>query len=397
VENLPAPRGDAAWCVLGHAHAVPDIQRSHARGALAAQMSGRDVFLRAADIRKSYGHAQALAGISIDIAQGEFLTLLGPSGSGKTTFLMILGGFVQPSSGQLLQHGVDVTHRPPERRRYGMVFQGYALFPHMTVEENIAFPLKVQRVPQAERRQMVETAIAAVGLQAHGGKRPAQLSGGQQQRVALARALVFRPEMLLLDEPLSALDKSLREQMQGEIRRLHQQTGATFVFVTHDQTEALAMSTRIAIFDHGRLQQIGTPDETYRRPANRFVAQFLGRINLFPVSAAAVNNGCLRGAFEDTTLAAPATPGWNGDDAVVAIRPEHLSIAAVAPDAAEQNAVAVQVVSRQYGGASTLVQARTRGGTEVVLTVSSETQAAFGDAFFVCWPVASSMLLPARD
>ncbi len=183
-------------------------------------MDGGDVLLQAIDIRKSYGPAVALDGISLDIAAGEFLTLLGPSGSGKTTFLMILGGFTTPTGGRLIQGGVDVTRKPPEQRRYGMVFQGYALFPHMTVEENIAFPLRVQRASGAERRRKLDAIIAAVGLDAHRGKRPGQLSGGQQQRVALARALVFRPDVLLLDEPLSALDKSLREQMQGEIRTL---------------------------------------------------------------------------------------------------------------------------------------------------------------------------------
>jgi putative spermidine/putrescine transport system ATP-binding protein len=360
-------------------------------------MSDGTVFLRAVDIRKSYGAAVALAGISIDIARGEFLTLLGPSGSGKTTFLMILGGFVAPSGGRLLEQGVEVTHRPPEKRRYGMVFQGYALFPHMTVEENVAFPLRVQKVPAAERRRLVDDCIAAVGLGPHRGKRPLQLSGGQQQRVALARALVFRPDMLLLDEPLSALDKGLREQMQGEIRRLQQQTGATFVFVTHDQTEALAMSSRIAIFNHGRLQQIGTPDEAYRRPANRFVAEFLGRINLFPIHDASVAGSELRGAFEDATLAARAPPDWTSREALIAVRPEHLSIATGPSATLGQNAVAVRVTSRQYGGASTVVQARTRGGTDVVLTLPSETQAALGDAFFVHWPVESGLVLRDTD
>jgi putative spermidine/putrescine transport system ATP-binding protein len=360
-------------------------------------MRGGPVLLQAKDIRKAYGSAVALDGISLDIAAGEFLTLLGPSGSGKTTFLMILGGFVAPSSGRLIQGNADITHLPPEQRRYGMVFQGYALFPHMTVEENIAFPLKVQRVAAAERRRLVDAMITAVGLEAHRAKRPAQLSGGQQQRVALARALVFRPEVLLLDEPLSALDKALREQMQGEIRRLQQQTGATFVFVTHDQTEALAMSSRIAIFNHGRLQQIGAPEAVYERPVNRFVAEFLGRINLFPIRDAAREGALLRGAFEDGTLAAPADPALNGRGAAIAVRPEYMSLVDTPPTAPGINAVAVRIAARQYGGASSLVQARTTGGIEIVLTLPSDAPAVPGARLWVQWPVMSGFVLPDGD
>ena len=223
--------------------------------------------LRAIAIEKRYGHVRALDGVSIDIEDGEFLTLLGPSGSGKTTFLMVLSGFIAPTSGRLEEQGVDVTARPPEQRNYGMVFQGYALFPHMSVEKNIAFPLKARKVTEAEQRRRVHAIVEKVGLTEHLGKRPSQLSGGQQQRVALARALVFEPKVLLLDEPLSALDKNLREQMQVELRRLHKETGTTFVFVTHDQTEALALSSRIAIFERGRLQQIGAPNAIYEQPA----------------------------------------------------------------------------------------------------------------------------------
>ncbi len=349
------------------------------------------VLLQAIDIRKSYGPAVALDGISLDIRAGEFLTLLGPSGSGKTTFLMILGGFTVPSSGRLLHGGIDVTHRPPEQRRYGMVFQGYALFPHMTVEENIAFPLRVQRVPAAQRRRRLDEIIASVGLAAHRTKRPAQLSGGQQQRVALARALVFQPEVLLLDEPLSALDKSLREQMQGEIRRLHQQTGGTFVFVTHDQTEALALSTRVAIFDHGRLQQVDTPEAIYERPVNRFVAEFLGRINLFPLRDAAHDGVALRGAFEDRTLAAPAGRSGDARRAMIAVRPEYMRLAD-AP-AADCNAVAVRITARQYGGADAVVRACTQSGTEIVLTLPSGVAAAPGAETWVSWPVSSGFVI----
>ncbi|RWG28342.1 MAG: ABC transporter ATP-binding protein, partial [Mesorhizobium sp.] len=226
------------------------------------QQPGRAAEIKANGIGKSFGSFRALDNLTLDIGRGEFLTLLGPSGSGKTTFLMILAGFVQPSEGRLFSDGTDITDRPAEQRAAGMVFQGYALFPHMSVEQNIAFPLKVRKKSASEIKSRVGEMIERVGLKGHEKKLPAQLSGGQQQRVALARALVF--------EPGSALDKSLRGQMQAEMKRLHQETGTTFVFVTHDQSEALALSSRVAIFNHGKLLQVGRPDEVYDRPASRF-------------------------------------------------------------------------------------------------------------------------------
>ncbi|MEO6299906.1 MAG: ABC transporter ATP-binding protein, partial [Paracoccaceae bacterium] len=195
-------------------------------------------------IGKTYGRFAALSDVSLTVARGEFLTLLGPSGSGKTTFLMVMAGFEAPTAGRILLDGVDVTAQPAEKRGFGMMFQGYALFPHMSVEDNIAFPLKVQRRAADDIRRRVGEMIEKVGLSGHGHKRPSGLSGGQQQRVALARALVYEPPVMLLDEPFSALDKNLRGQMQDEVRRLHRETGTTFVFVTHDQSEALALSTR---------------------------------------------------------------------------------------------------------------------------------------------------------
>ena len=267
--------------------------------------------------RQDLRSVSALNDLSLDIGRGEFLTLLGPSGSGKTTFLMILAGFMQPSDGRLISDGVDITDRPAEQRSSGMVFQGYALFPHMSVEANIAFPLQVRKQPADEIRQRVAEMIERVGLQGHENKRPAQLSGGQQQRVALARALVFEPGVLLLDEPFSALDKSLRGQMQDEVKRLHQETGTTFVFVTHDQSEALALSSRVAIFNHGELLQVGTPQEVYERPANRFVAEFLGEINMLPLKDVRQDDGGATGLCEDRASSVrdrqgrqPATPCW---------------------------------------------------------------------------------------
>ena len=219
-------------------------------------MDTQAVGLNAIGIGKSYGTFRALKDISLDVGRGEFLTLLGPSGSGKTTFLMILAGFEQATNGRLMSEGTDITAKSAEARSFGMVFQGYALFPHMTVEQNIAFPLQVRKVSRNAIRRRVGEMIERVGLGGHERKLPAKLSGGQQQRVALARALVFEPSVLLLDEPFSALDKHLRGRMQEEVKRLHQDFGTTFIFVTHDQSEALSLSSRIAIFNHGELLQV---------------------------------------------------------------------------------------------------------------------------------------------
>ncbi len=236
--------------------------------------------LRVQGLRKLFGATVALDGVDFSLAPGEFLTLLGPSGSGKTTTLMSIAGFVAPSAGEIFHKGESITRRPPEDRGFGMVFQGYALFPHMTVEQNVRFPLSIRGVSGAEARTRARAALEQVQLGAYAGRYPRQLSGGQQQRVALARALVYRPDALLLDEPLSALDKKLRADLQWELRKLNKESGASFLYVTHDQEEALSMSDRIVIFNQGRIAQIGTPSELYERPANLFVAEFLGRSNV---------------------------------------------------------------------------------------------------------------------
>ncbi|MBT9386309.1 ABC transporter ATP-binding protein [Pseudooceanicola sp. CBS1P-1] len=238
-------------------------------------------FLTIDGLEKSYGKVRALERISLGVAEGEFVTLLGPSGSGKTTLLMSVAGFTEPTAGRILLGDQDITRLDPEDRDFGFVFQGYALFPHLSVADNIAFPLRVRKWPRARIQARVEEMLALVGLEAMARRKPAQLSGGQQQRVALARALSFGPRMMLLDEPLSALDRSLRDSMQQELKRLHRETGVTFLYVTHDQEEAYAMSDRIAVFHRGRLVQSGPPREIYARPANSFVAGFIGGNNLF--------------------------------------------------------------------------------------------------------------------
>ena len=232
------------------------------------------------DVACTFGKVRAVDGVSIEIATGEFFSLLGPSGSGKTTCLRLIGGFVHPDRGRVLIDGRDATRLPPYARDVNTVFQDYALFPHMNVRDNVAYGLMVRGVPQAERHARAEKMLELVRLPGVGERRQAQLSGGQRQRVALARALINEPRALLLDEPLGALDLKLREQMQTELKALQRELGITFVFVTHDQHEALSMSDRIGVFNHGRLEQVGSPRDIYERPATRFVAQFVGAANL---------------------------------------------------------------------------------------------------------------------
>jgi len=235
-------------------------------------------------LTKKYGALYALDNVDLEIRSGEFLTLLGPSGSGKTTLLMAIAGFNRPDSGSIRFGETEMILTPPHKREVGMVFQSYALFPHMTVAENIGFPLKLRGVAKAEIAERVATALSTVQLTALGDRNIDQLSGGQRQRVALARAFVFRPRILLMDEPLSALDKKLREQMQIELKQLHRQLGVTTVYVTHDQREALTMSDRIAIINHGKLTQVDTPQMIYNHPANSFVADFIGESTILPLS-----------------------------------------------------------------------------------------------------------------
>jgi len=278
--------------------------------------------LRLASICKQYGSFGAVKSVSLEVRQGEFVTLLGPSGSGKTTTLMMIAGFVDPSSGRIYVDGRDVTEAPPHRRNIGMVFQNYALFPHLTVFKNVAFPLDVRKLPAAEVRARTMEALDIVKLADLGDRYPTQLSGGQQQRVALARAIVFRPPLLLMDEPLGALDKKLREHMQIELLKIQDRLGVTVIYVTHDQEEALVMSDRVVVMADGVIQQIGRPDELYRRPGNRFVADFVGETNIL--------EGRITGEGSMPTLAiapgvqvrAPSNRSWKGGErAFLILRP----------------------------------------------------------------------------
>lgn len=276
----------------------------------------------------------AIEELNLEIETGEFLTLLGPSGSGKTTTLMLLAGFEAPSSGQILLDGKAIESLPPHQRNMGVVFQSYSLFPHMTVAQNVAFPLSVRKVPAAEIDQRVKQALAKVQLADYANRKPIQLSGGQQQRVALARALVFEPKLVLMDEPLSALDKKLREEMQLEIRRLHRELGVTMVFVTHDQSEAMTLSDRIVVFNKGRISQLGSPTELYHQPSNPFVASFLGDNNLSSGTVVAQNTSSveIKTAQGLSLFARPAMGASiaTGSASTLCVRPEFLRL--IVPD-----------------------------------------------------------------
>jgi ABC-type Fe3+/spermidine/putrescine transport system ATPase subunit len=288
-----------------------------------ASSGGRAAFVRLDRIRKSYGSVVALDDISLDIAEGEFVTLLGPSGSGKTTCLRAIAGMLTPDSGSLSIASRDVSAVPMNKRNIGMVFQNYSLFPHLTVAENVAFPLRVRRMVTAEIAKQVEAALRLVHLTGLGERRPAQLSGGQQQRVALARALVFKPDVLLLDEPLSALDRLLREEMQFELRRIHRETGKTMICVTHDRSEALTMSDRVVVMRDGRIVQDDAPEAIYLRSESRFVAEFLGEVNVIPLT---LRNGIATDPIGRTLPLAAATAPDGPIDMV--LRVENVAVVA---------------------------------------------------------------------
>lgn len=339
---------------------------------------------------KDFGSFTALDDITLTIGRGEFLTLLGPSGSGKSTFLMLTAGFEDATRGSMTLDGLDMTSVPAEKRGFGIVFQGYALFPHMTAEQNIAFPLKVQKRGSDEIRKRVSEIVEMVGLGGHGHKRPEALSGGQQQRVALARALACEPPVMLLDEPFSALDKNLRGQMQDEVRRLHRETGTTFVFVTHDQSEALALSSRVAIFNQGRLQQIAPPREIYERPENKFVAEFLGEINLLPLSNTTRDGDMLRGTFGGRSLRAPG----HETGKTLAVRPEYMTLSQSQPE--HGNAIPATVTDLTYLGARTRIDLTGAEQTEITLNQPTDDLPeglAAGSEIWASWPEQKGFLL----
>lgn len=292
------------------------------------------------NVSRQFGEVKAVDRVSIDIQDGEFFSLLGPSGSGKTTCLRLIAGFEQPSAGSIRIHGKEAVGLPPYQRDVNTVFQDYALFPHMNVRDNVAYGLKVKGVGKTERLNRAEEALNMVALGGYGERKPAQLSGGQRQRVALARALVNRPRVLLLDEPLGALDLKLREQMQGELKKLQRQLGITFIFVTHDQTEALSMSDRVAVFNMGRIEQVDTPRNLYMKPATTFVAEFVGTSNV------------IRGDLARQL---------NGSDQPFSIRPEHVRFAE-GPVSSHEIEVSGLLHDIQYQGSATRYELKLENG-----------------------------------
>jgi len=329
-------------------------------------------FVEFAGVEKSYGGAIfAVRNLDLTVARGEFLTFLGPSGSGKTTTLNMLAGFERPTRGTIRLDGREVDRLPPYERNIGMVFQNYALFPHMTVRDNVGFPLSVRKCPKAEIAARVTRALEMVRLEQFADRRPSQMSGGQQQRVALARALVFEPSLVLMDEPLGALDKKLREHMQIELKQLHDTLGITIIYVTHDQSEALTMSDRVAVFDRGEVAQIGAPDVLYNQPATAFVAGFIGENNALDGVATA-----LGGAYAQVAIAGGATVKArlvgtceSGQEVSLAIRPERLCL--LQPDDNAVNKLAGIVSGRIYLGDHARLMIRLNGGDVITIKIEA--------------------------
>ena len=344
-------------------------------------MSATDSIISIRNVSKHFGSVRAVDDLSFDIMRGEFFSLLGPSGCGKTTLLRILAGFETPSAGEILIDGQPMSSVPPNERPTNMVFQNYAIFPHLNVRQNIAYGLRRRKLPKQEVDRMVDEALAMIKLPGYGERQAHQLSGGQRQRVALARALICRPKVLLLDEPLGALDKKLREEMQLELRQIQRNVGITFIFVTHDQEEALTMSDRIAVMSHGKILQIGSPAQIYEHPTVRFVADFIGETNFLPAHVTSLigDKATIRLAG-GAEFAAAAAPGiGNGMDVTVAVRPERLSLTGAAG-----GAIRGRVENIVYFGTDTTYQVALQDGASVTVRAQNREGArarfAVGDA-----------------
>jgi spermidine/putrescine ABC transporter ATP-binding subunit len=348
-------------------------------------------------VEKRFDQIGAVRGVSLDVGAGEFLTLLGPSGSGKTTTLMMIAGFETPSAGDIAIDGRSIVARPPHKRNIGMVFQNYALFPHLTVAENIGFPLRQRGVDRTTRARLVTESLELVRLPGYDSRYPRQLSGGQQQRVALARAIVFRPRLLLMDEPLGALDKQLRESLQLEMRRLHADLGITFIYVTHDQEEALTMSDRIAVMNEGRIAQIGTPEDLYDRPCDQFVASFIGESNFLPCVVRGIEDGVLVGDFGGTIMRALANSAPSpGDSVTLTTRPERVRFAGTEPGIEGTNRVWATVTETVFAGERRRYSCRCDGGVQIVVkepSGSTTRRREEGERVELMWPVADTVVV----
>jgi spermidine/putrescine ABC transporter ATP-binding subunit len=332
--------------------------------------------------------------VSIDIGAGAILSLLRPSGCGKTTVLRIVAGLLRPERGSIRLDGEDVTDTPPHRRKLGMVFQNYALFPHMSVEENVAFGLKMQGFPRDLQRRMINDALSMVRMGSMASRFPSELSGGQQQRVSLARAVVTKPRVLLLDEPFGALDRKLREEMQVEVKQLQRNTGLTFVFVTHDQEEALTLSDHIAVMRAGRVEQAGVPIDIFERPATRFVAEFFGTLNSFPVTVLHSDGGWSRveGSVGSWSVAGTAVVGPR---ALFAVRTSDVSLFETEPPSLNTASGTLEDVV--YKGTMVLCHVRLRDGSMFTAVSDSETKRTRGDQVYVGWRPEKSFLFPLTD
>jgi len=350
-------------------------------------MGSSDSFVKFDKVDKSYdGEILVVKDLNVDIPKGEFLTMLGPSGSGKTTTLMMLAGFETPTGGEIYLDGEAINKIPPYKRGIGMVFQNYALFPHMTVQENLAFPLEVRKLNKSDVEDKVKKALDMVELGAFGNRMPLQLSGGQQQRVALARALVFEPRLVLMDEPLGALDKKLREQMQYEIKHIHEQIGITVVYVTHDQNEALTMSNRIAVFNDGKIQQISSPDILYEKPENAFVAQFIGE-----------NNHVVKTEKGEEIKSLKVNVDSVGDASTVSLRPERVEINS--SDSSFENSFEAKVKELIYLGDHIRTRVEVCGNDQFIVKVPNSYKGANlkeGVSVKLSWKASDSRALDLR-
>src|ERR1700736_979923 len=342
--------------------------------------------LHAQGLSKAYGASMALQPLELKVYSGELLALLGPSGSGKTTLLKVICGLIEPTGGRLVIDGRDETDKPVNKRDIGVVFQNYALFPHLTVRENVAFPLQMRKIAAGHLRQKLKATLAMVGLSEFGNRFPRELSGGQQQRVALARCLVYQPSLILMDESLSALDRKLRENMQIEIKRLHRETGATIIFVTHDQEEALALADRICLMNEGRIEQLGTPEDMYEQPRSAFVADFIGISNV--MRGRVQSGGMIR--TDDGSLPLPdGCEARAGEDGALIVRPEKMLLCAI-----DEAFVSGRVEETIYAGSETKLLVRLPSGT--VITVRRDAGVpvvAIGEHVSIRWDKQQARLL----
>ena len=359
-------------------------------------------YLRLRDLQKSFGPVRAVDQVTLDIFRGEFFALLGPSGCGKTTLLRMLAGFETADSGAIEIEGIDISRVPPYIRPVNMMFQSYALFPHMTVVENIAFGLKQEHMLKVETARRVDEMLTLVELTAQSNRRPDQLSGGQRQRVALARALAKRPKLLLLDEPLAALDKRLRERTQFELMNIQQKLGITFVIVTHDQTEAMTMASRMAVMDRGQIRQIGSPANVYEQPNSRFVADFIGDVNLFAGEIIALSDTIVTIKTPDApnpvNVARDVRKLTVGQSVAIALRPEKLSILPAAPTIAVDNCMSGKIFDIGYRGDTSIYHIVLGNGRKITTAMVNHhrykaTGIMQGDDIWVTWPSDASIIL----